>query len=147
MELFTFKKLQVSLSVIGGIVAHSLGGYDNLLKLFILLVSLDFITGQLKYRYLKELDSDELFWGIVKKVMAFFVIMVATQIDLSIPFDNSLREMVIVGYIIGEGYSFIENASVFTNIPEVFTKYFKQIESEQKNKQEKDDKTDENSID
>lgn len=146
MELFTFKKLQVSLSIVGGIIAHSLGGYDNLLKLFTLLVALDFITGQLKYRYLKELDSDELFWGVVKKVMAFFVIMVATQIDLSIPFENSLREMVIVGYIIGEGYSFIENASVFTNVPDVFTKYFKQIESEQKNKQEKDDKKDEDSI-
>lgn len=139
MKLFTFKKLQVSLSVIGGIVAHSLGGYDNLLKLFILLVALDFITGQLKYRYLKELNSDELFWGIIKKVMAFFIIMVATQIDVSMPFDNSLREMVIVGYIIGEGYSFIENASVFTNVPEVFTKYFKQIESEQKNKKRKEE--------
>lgn len=139
MKLLTFKKLQVSLSVIGGIVAHSLGGYDNLLKLFILLVALDFITGQLKYRYLKELNSDELFWGIIKKVMAFFVIMVATQIDLSMPFDNSLREMVLIGYIIGEGYSFIENASVFTNVPEVFTKYFKQIESEQKNKKGKEE--------
>lgn len=139
MEFFTFKKLQVSLSVVGGIIAHSLGGYDNLLQLFTLLVALDFITGQLKYRYLKQLDSEELFWGIVKKVMAFFIIMVATKIDVSMPFDNSLREMVIVGYIIGEGYSFIENASVFTNVPEVFTKYFKQIESEQKNKKGKEE--------
>ena len=73
---------------------------------------MDYLTGVMKAIVNKELSSEIGFKGIFKKVLIFFMVGIATQLDIILPTDIGIRYIVIIFYIINEGLSIIENASL-----------------------------------
>ena len=104
--------LKIGLSVVGGFLTRFLGGFDMIIITLIIFVAMDYLTGVMKAIVNKELSSEIGFKGIFKKVLIFFMVGIATQLDIILPTDIGIRYIVIIFYIINEGLSIIENASL-----------------------------------
>ena len=104
--------LKIGLSVVGGFLTRFLGGFDKIIITLIIFVAMDYLTGVMKAIVNKELSSEIGFKGIFKKVLIFFMVGIATQLDIILPTDIGIRYIVIIFYIINEGLSIIENASL-----------------------------------
>ena len=78
-------KIFNTISVLGGLVGGTLtfifGGFDVLLKVLIVLVILDYITGFIKGVYTKTLSSETGFKGLLKKFIVFIVVIVAVLLQ------------------------------------------------------------------
>ncbi|MEX0974653.1 MAG: phage holin family protein [Bacillota bacterium] len=110
-----------SLAAVGGVLTALLGGWDVMLKVLALFVVFDYLTGLAAAWSRKSLSSEIGARGIVKKVLLFFVVMVAAQIDIllasavaGIPGFPAIpalcRSLVVCFYIANEGLSILENA-------------------------------------
>ncbi len=104
--------LKIGLSVVGGFLTRFLGGFDMIIITLIIFVAMDYLTGVMKAIVNKELSSEIGFKGIFKKVLIFFMVGIATQLDIILPTDIGIRYIVIIFYIINEGLSILENASL-----------------------------------
>lgn len=125
------------LAVISGICVTFLGGYDNIIKMLIVMVIADFITGLMKGSKNHSLKSAISYLGIQKKVMIFIVVAVAAKIDEFLGMGTPLRTIFIFFYIANEGVSFIENVSEFIPVPKQLAKFFDEL----KDKVDDDDTT------
>lgn len=101
--------------VIGGILTFLFGGFDALLKTFLIMLCLDYATGIIKGIYTKTLSSEVGKKGILKKILMCIVVSAAMLLQriVGIP----LREITIVFFICNEGISLLENAAEFIPIP------------------------------
>ena len=113
-----FNWISVVFGAAGGILSYWLGGWDVLLKTIVFLAIADYITGWIKGIYTKQLSSEIGFRGLLKKIVMFIVIAVSFVIQGLIGGTIPLREVVIMFYIANEGLSLLENAAVFTPIPD-----------------------------
>lgn len=113
-----FNWISVVFGAAGGILSYWLGGWDVLLKTIVFLAIADYITGWIKGIYTKQLSSEIGFKGLLKKIVMFIVIAVSFVIQGLIGGTIPLREVVIMFYIANEGLSLLENAAVFTPIPD-----------------------------
>ena len=88
------------------------GSFDGSLKVLIVLVVIDYITGIAGAARHGELNSSIGFWGIIKKMLIFSIIGIAHVIGYEL-FDHTLmiREVVIYFYAANEGFSIIENSN------------------------------------
>lgn len=129
-----FKTISVICSVVCGIIASLLGGFDVLLKIIIMLVILDYITGIVKAIYLKKISSSIGFKGILKKFTIFIVICFSYLMQCF--FNNSipLREIVISFFIANEGISILENASILIPIPQKLKDVLLQLQNQKSKK-------------
>lgn len=116
-----FSNLTIVFGVVGGSVAFLLGGWDILLWTLTAFVVLDYITGLIRAAKMKELSSEIGFWGLVRKIMIFILVIVANLLQQLINESIPLREIVIMFFISNEGISLLENASIFIDIPEKLT--------------------------
>ena len=112
-----FNWFSVVFGMAGGFLTYWLGGWDVLLKTIVFLAIADYITGWIKGIYTKQLSSEIGFKGLLKKIVMFIVIAVSFVIQGLIGGTIPLREVVIMFYIANEGLSLLENAAVFTPIP------------------------------
>ena len=88
-----------------------LGGFDGLMKVLIVLVAVDYVTGILKGYVFKNFSSDIGFHGIAKKVCMFLIIGVANIINHEMLGDSeALRDGIIMFFTANEGLSITENA-------------------------------------
>lgn len=113
-----FNWISIVFGMVGGCLTYWLGGWDVLLKTIVFLAVADYITGWIKAIYNKELSSEIGFKGLLKKIVMFIVIAVSFVIQGLIGGTIPLREVVIMFYIANEGLSLLENAAVFTPIPD-----------------------------
>lgn len=116
-----FSNLTIVFGVVGGSVAFLLGGWDILLWTLTAFVILDYITGLVRAAKMKELSSEIGFWGLVRKIMIFILVIVANLLQQLINESIPLREIVIMFFISNEGISLLENASIFIDIPTKLT--------------------------
>ena len=100
--------LKAAVAVVLGILSTLLGGWDVALQVLVVLVVLDYISGVVAAFHLKEVNSYKGFWGIVKKIMLFVPVAVATMLDVVIG-QEILRNLAIWFYIANEGISILEN--------------------------------------
>lgn len=99
------------IAALGGIAAYLWGPWDALIIALVACVVIDYITGVAKAAYKHELSSEVGFKGIVKKVMIFVLVGLASIIDHAVPAANSaFRSAVTLFYIANEGLSILENA-------------------------------------
>ena len=105
------------LGVFGGTLAYFLGGWDTMLKILVLCVVLDYITGVLCAVVAKNLSSEIGYKGIVKKCMIFMVVALSASINFIID-GSPVRDVVIAFFIANEGISILENTSQYIPIPE-----------------------------
>lgn len=116
-----FNGLSMTIGVVGGGLAYVLGGWDILLWTLTSFIVLDYITGLARAGKMKELSSELGFWGLVRKIMIFVLVIVANLLQQLINEAIPLREIVIMFFISNEGISLLENASIFIDVPERLT--------------------------
>lgn len=119
-----FTGLKVLISTLVGYVTGFLGGTDKILELLIFMIMVDFITGFIKGIKNKNLNSDKIFFGGFKKITILIIVAVAYQLELGLGTNFNLREITITYYIIQELVSVIQNASVFTGVPNELLNFF-----------------------
>ena len=119
--------LKVLSSITTGLIVAWFGGLDGSFILLLILMGTDVFTGLMKAWYQKELNPDKMFFGSMKKMTIFIVIMIATQIVRYIGSEIPLREITIMYYIIQEGMSVLENISIFNSVPDELSEFFEKI--------------------
>lgn len=93
--------------------SYLFGAYDGLLCALITFVIIDYILGVLCASYNQELSSKKGFRGIIRKVVIFTVVAVATVIGVNIlNIGFLIRDAVIGFYLFNEGVSILENCSI-----------------------------------
>lgn len=129
------------IAVIGGLIATALGGVDSLLILLVQLIIFDIITGVIKAIHNKKLSSRDMFWGIVKKMMIFVIIVISVRIDtvileyLKTPiqingYEVYLRTGFILYFCLEEIISLLENlCDIGVPFPKWLRGILKQVES------------------
>ncbi|MDM0478843.1 phage holin family protein [Clostridium perfringens] len=94
-------------------VTWMFGAWDTPLKILILLMILDYISGVLKGYINKELSSDIGFKGIARKAMIFFILILAVMLDRLLNTGTWIfRTITCYFYIANEGISLLENGVV-----------------------------------
>lgn len=95
--------------VLGGIIAKSLGGFDDQITALFVLVIVDYFTGMYAAWKTGSIWSKAGYKGIMKKISIFAAIVLAVLIDSCLKTDT-FRYMAISGFGIMEGISIMENA-------------------------------------
>lgn len=106
-----------ALAAIGGGIANMLGGWDAALKVLVICMAVDYITGLIVAAVFKNsgksetgaLDSRAGFKGLFKKASILLLVLVAAQVDIVTGMDSVARTAVILFYIANEGLSVVEN--------------------------------------
>lgn len=112
---------------VGTIVTYLLGGWNVALQTLLIFMAVDYITGLVVagvfHKSAKSkggaLESKAGFQGLCRKGMVLLIVLVATQLDRMSGTDV-IRNAVIIGYIVNETVSIIENAGLMgIPIPDV----------------------------
>ncbi|HZK23804.1 MAG TPA: phage holin family protein [Oscillospiraceae bacterium] len=121
--------LKAAVAVVLGALSTLLGGWDVALQVLVVLVVLDYISGVVAAFHRKEVSSYKGFWGIVKKIMLFVPVAVATMLDIVIG-QEILRNLAIWFYIANEGISILENlGKIGVLVPPGITDALEQLKS------------------
>ncbi|MDR1209582.1 MAG: phage holin family protein [Clostridiales bacterium] len=113
MEL-TIKKAALSLPMAA--IAFLFGDLSALFWSLVAAVALDYVSGVAKAVCLRELSSEVMFTGGLKKLGVFFAVMAANIIDNALQIEIALRSVTICYYIVNEALSVLENAAA-TGVP------------------------------
>jgi toxin secretion/phage lysis holin len=105
--------------IFGSMISNLLGGWDMALQTLIIFMAVDYITGLVVAGVFKKstksesgaLESKAGYKGLARKGMTLLIVLVATRLDLMIG-SNFIRDAVIIGYIVNEAISIIENAGL-----------------------------------
>ena len=136
----TMSKIQLSLSVLGGIIMASLGGCDTLLMVLIGFVAVDYISGVVLAIKNRRVNSRVGFVGLAKKAMIFLVVFLAHLLD-EVTGIGAIRSMAVMFYISNEGISILENlGKLDIKYPQKLRDILEQLED--KNEYSKDTKSD-----
>ncbi len=121
MENITTVKVSIlgAVGVIGSVITNALGGWDMALRVLISFMAADYITGLIVAGVFKKsqktesggLESKTGFTGLCKKGMILGIVFIAAQLDL-LSGTEIIRDAVIIGYIVNEAVSIIENAGL-----------------------------------
>lgn len=106
-------------SLISETVSYIFGGWSNDLETLIIFMIIDYITGIICAGILKNsqktekgaLESKVGWKGLIKKCYTLLFVLIAHRLDLAIEV-NYIKTTVIIGFIINEGLSIIENAGL-----------------------------------
>lgn len=104
------KVVYTMIAIILGVIANALGGFDSALRLLIVLIIADYITGIAAAIKLQKLDSSVGFTGLIKKVIILILVWIGFELDKSLG-SQFLRNAIIFFYASNEGVSVLENTS------------------------------------
>lgn len=105
--------------VIGSFVATLFGGWDTALTTLVIFMAIDYITGLavagIFHTSTKSetgsLESKAGWKGLFRKGMILLIVLIASRLDL-IMGSSFIQDAVIIGYIVNETISIIENAGL-----------------------------------
>ncbi|OXS69829.1 phage holin family protein [Priestia filamentosa] len=124
----------------GGVssIAYFLGGIDHLLIAFVILLTLDYLTGIAAAFYDKKVSSKNAFRGLMKKGAMFSLVIVATQLDIILGNEVQFVRYAILMFLIGtEGISLIENLGrLDIKVPQMLSSRFSQLKDENDKKED-----------
>lgn len=118
-----------AVGVVGGFVASMFGGWDAALTTLILFMVIDFISGLVVAGVFHNSTKSETgtlqsfagWKGLCRKCMTLLFVLIAHRLDLAIGVTY-IRDTVIIGFIVNELISIIENAGLMgLPLPEVIT--------------------------
>ncbi|PCK17169.1 holin [Bacillus pumilus] len=114
-------------------------GGVKFLDLLLLLSVIDILTGIIKGWKIGKLRSRTAWFGYVRKMLNFFVVIVANIIDQIMGLNGVLTFGTVLFYIANEGLSIVENlAQIGVKIPAAITDRLHVIENDsQKDESEK----------
>lgn len=111
--------LCTAIGCLGSRIASAFGGFDLGLRILILLMAVDYVTGLLVagvFHASEKTDSGGLesragWKGLCRKGVALLIVLVAHCVDQTMGSDL-IRDAVVIGYAINEMISIIENAGL-----------------------------------
>lgn len=126
-------------AVIGSFMSWFLGEANGVVKVLLIMVIIDYVSGVMKAAAAKELSSKASAKGIMHKVVVFLFVGIANVIDHELMgATDFLRDGVCLFYISTEGISVLENAiALGVPIPEALKDTFIQWRQSQQNKKQK----------
>lgn len=122
----------------GAYLTHMLGGWDMALQFLVTFMIIDYVTGIIAAVKSKNLNSEVMFWGGIRKGATLAVIAVAVMLDnLLGNQDPVLRTMAIYYYISREGLSSTENlGKIGVPLPSFITNVLEQLNDKKSNEKE-----------
>lgn len=121
-----------SIAVIGTVITALMGGWDTALKILVVLMVVDYMSGFLAAYKLKKVNSDVMFWGGVRKGVVFIVVIIAVLVDELV--NNGLpimRTLVLYYYIAREALSVTENFALLgVPLPQQLVDVLTQLQEE-----------------
>lgn len=106
----TGKAAYTIIAVVFGAIANVLGGFDAALRLLVVLIVADYITGCAVGIKKKKLNSSVGFEGLLKKIIILILVWVGFELDKALG-SQFLRNAIIFFYASNEGVSVLENTS------------------------------------
>lgn len=125
---------------IGSAMAYLIGGWSKDLITLLIFMAADFVTGivvAFVFKNSKKTESGKLsskvsFKGIAKKIVILIFVMIAHLLDLYLE-TGFIRSGVIVGFMVNELISIIENAALMGIVSPVLNEAIDIIKKEEKN--------------
>ena len=107
------------IAAIGSGIANILGGWTSDLETLMILMAIDFVMGLLIAAVWKRsgksqngaLSSWSAWKGLCRKCVSLLFVLIAFRLDMAIGVDY-IRTAVIIGFIVNELISIVENAGV-----------------------------------
>ena len=122
--------LNILAAISGTVVSAWLGGWDAALNILIVGMVIDYVTGFLGAVKKKQVNSEVMFWGGIRKGAILAVVAMAVLLDRMVGnTDPILRTLVIYYYAAREGISVTENLGIIgVPLPPVFVKVLEQLQ-------------------
>lgn len=95
----------------GGALLGLAGGWDALMRVLVICMAVDYVTGVINAIKEKTLSSKVGWVGILRKLTIFGVVIVAAQIDIAMGLNAVCRTAAIAFYTANEAISVLENAT------------------------------------
>jgi toxin secretion/phage lysis holin len=129
------------LAIAGLIVNSYLGGWDIGLKILIFCMVFDYITGVLGAIKQRNLDSEVMFWGGIRKSVILMVLVLSVLLDELVGNAAPIfRTLAIYFYVSREGLSVVENlGAIGIPMPEFISKVLSQLEDKSKGKSKREE--------
>lgn len=107
------------LGLIGSFITNIFGGWDSAMITLVIFMAIDYVAGLIVAGVFKKsgksqngaLESKAGWKGLCKKGMTLVIILMAYRLDLALG-TNFIKDAAIIGYIINETLSIIENAGL-----------------------------------
>lgn len=107
------------LGALGGVLASAFGGWDMSLKILVLFMGVDYITGLIVAGVFHNsnksesgaLESRAGLKGLLRKFAMLLVVCVAHAVDVLMG-TTFVRDAVVIGFAANEGLSILENAAL-----------------------------------
>ena len=87
--------VKAAFALIGGVLSQALGGYDHYLKVLLLVMAVDILTGIIKAVHGKRVSSSKMRGGLLNKVVILF--LVALSVELDHAFLAAIGEPIMIG--------------------------------------------------
>lgn len=99
-----------AIATAGTIASSFLGGWDIALKVLVVFIIADYVTGVLAALKRKQINSEVMFWGGIRKGALMLVIAIAVLLDELVGNESPVfRMLALYFYIAREGLSVVEN--------------------------------------
>lgn len=136
----SWDKVLKILAAIGGAIAGLFGGWDIMLKVLVIVMVIDYVTGWIVAilgnsvkTETGHLDSNIAWKGLLKKGLALLVVLLGAMLDKAVG-QSVFRNMIVWFYIANEGLSILENLAL-AGVP--FPTGMKNLLEQMKNKSDK----------
>lgn len=115
---------------VGGFIASLFGGWNAALTTLVIFMGVDYVTGLIVAGVFHNsgktengaLESRAGWKGLCRKGMTLLIVMIACRLDMMME-TNFVRDAVVIGYVVNETISIIENAGLMgLPIPGVISK-------------------------
>ena len=124
------------IAVVGTIIAEALGGWDTSLKVLIIFMAIDYLTGILCALVWKKspksesgaFESKASLKGLIRKCAVLILVYIAALLD-ELTEQNIVRTAVIIFFIANDGFSIIENLGIMgVPMPEAIKNAFELLQ-------------------
>lgn len=116
---YKMEKEKTVISLVSTIILFLFDEIDLPLKVMLVFIVMDYITGMIKAYKLKKLSSKTGLYGLIKKFVMLLVVSFTVMLDRLTGANGLIRNLAVMYYIANEGLSILENASVIgVPIPE-----------------------------
>ena len=97
-------------AIVAGALSTLIGGWDMILEILLIVMTLDYITGVVSAFKQKTVSSNKGYMGLVKKGCIFVIIILAAQMDRMTGNDNHIfRNCTALFFVANDALSVLEN--------------------------------------
>ena len=97
-------------AIVAGALSTLIGGWDMILEILLIVMTLDYITGVVSAFKQKTVSSNKGYMGLVKKGGIFVIIILAAQMDRMTSNDNHIfRNCTALFFVANDALSVLEN--------------------------------------